>query len=202
MPKYEIDPEQVRKMYCENLLDVRRIAEHFGCTAANIRRILKINGWKRGYRAVSAGRTLVPNKGKRDPNAKRNQPKAKFMSEQHREKLSRAKRGRFGEQANNWQGGTTRGGALVYSEHRRTVDGRRMYAHRAVAEEALGRRLGRSEHVHHIDRDRSNNRPENLIVLHSSDHLKLHRAINESCNSREDQLRWLANNNVKHEVLV
>ena len=45
--------------------------------------------------------------------------------------------------------------------------------HRHVASLLLGRALVRNEHVHHINHDRADNRPENLIVMTASTH-KLH----------------------------
>lgn len=47
--------------------------------------------------------------------------------------------------------------------------------HRLVAEKMLGRRLSIQEDVHHINEIKTDNRPENLIVLSKSDHIKLHR---------------------------
>lgn len=44
------------------------------------------------------------------------------------------------------------------------------YAHRLVAEEKLGRKLSSDEVVHHIDGNRANNVPENIMVFASSSH--------------------------------
>jgi hypothetical protein len=50
------------------------------------------------------------------------------------------------------------------------------HEHRRVAEEKLGRKLLKGEIVHHIDENRHNNHPDNLMVLpNQSEHLKLHR---------------------------
>lgn len=47
--------------------------------------------------------------------------------------------------------------------------------HRYVAEQALGRSLKPEEVVHHIDKDRRNNKPENLVVFATlSDHARFH----------------------------
>lgn len=123
-----------------------------------------------------------------------------FDSSETREKMAAAKRGRFGALSNRWTGGLSKIGA--YREHRRTVDGRRMYEHRYVAEQHLGRVLGNLEHVHHCDRDESNNKPGNLLVLSEADHASLHGAIYRGeCNTRAEQTAWLTRAGIKFEEL-
>lgn len=46
--------------------------------------------------------------------------------------------------------------------------------HRKIMEELLGRKLLPNEDVHHINGIYDDNRPENLMVMDHSDHLKLH----------------------------
>ena len=48
------------------------------------------------------------------------------------------------------------------------------HEHRLVAESLLGRKLKRGEVVHHIDGDKRNNHPENLMVMTAVEHNRLH----------------------------
>lgn len=49
------------------------------------------------------------------------------------------------------------------------------HEHRIVAEQTLGRALEPGEIVHHVDGDKRNNAPENLMVFPSqSEHMKWH----------------------------
>ena len=54
------------------------------------------------------------------------------------------------------------------------ADGTTRDEHRVVMERALNRTLSRQEHVHHVNEQKRDNRLENLVVMHITDHLRLH----------------------------
>lgn len=64
------------------------------------------------------------------------------------------------------------------------------HAHRVVAEQKLGRKLKKNEVVHHIDGNRRNNDPDNLMVFSSSsDHMRYHAQIRKFFDKGEIPLK-------------
>lgn len=61
-----------------------------------------------------------------------------------------------------------------YGYRKIQVNGQEVLEHRYLTEQKLGRKLLPTEIVHHKDRDRSNNSPNNLEVLSRSAHSTLH----------------------------
>lgn len=81
-----------------------------------------------------------------------------------------------GKKHPNWKGGKTHdksGYILVHCpDHPRANRCGYVREHRLVAEQMIGRHLEKGEVVHHINEDRSDNRPENLQVFRTNaDHL-------------------------------
>jgi predicted nucleic acid-binding Zn ribbon protein len=76
----------------------------------------------------------------------------------------------------NWRGGNfiNRRGYIILSVGK----GKQVYEHRLIMEKHLGRKLKPTEHVHHIDFDKTNNHISNLKILNNSEHNRLH-AIKE-----------------------
>lgn len=48
------------------------------------------------------------------------------------------------------------------------------FEHRYIIEKELGRKLDRNEHVHHIDKNKSNNTRSNLEIIDAKAHTALH----------------------------
>jgi predicted nucleic acid-binding Zn ribbon protein len=71
------------------------------------------------------------------------------------------------------------GYVLVYKpEHPKAMRGGNwdgyIYEHILIAEEVIDRSLKEGEVVHHLDKNRSNNSPDNILVMHGPMHNKLH----------------------------
>ena len=86
-----------------------------------------------------------------------------------------------GERGSGYKGGikVSRGYKFIAvpegSPHRRDRDGY-VAEHRIVASEMIGRALTREEEVHHLNFDKMDNRPENLMILgDGADHTRFHK---------------------------
>jgi|TARA_Y100000296_G_C4954322_1_gene147775 5-methylcytosine-specific restriction endonuclease McrA len=64
---------------------------------------------------------------------------------------------------------------LIYAPNHHLAD-TKGYApeHRLVAEAQLGRTITKDDHVHHINGDKTDNRPANLVVLSAQEHSQHH----------------------------
>lgn len=93
-------------------------------------------------------------------------------SEEQKKKLSELGKSQTGDKNPYWNGGyhINRDG---YKRIR--VNGKYILEHRYVIEQHIGRKLDmHNEQVHHINRDKLDNRLENLVVLTPSEHSNLH----------------------------
>src|SRR3972149_10771516 len=77
-----------------------------------------------------------------------------------------------GEKSSRWKGGTKkeRGYILVYKPSHPFSTNGYVRQHRLVMEKKMGRHLKPKEIVHHMNHNKSDNRPENLMLMNGSDH--------------------------------
>jgi hypothetical protein len=84
----------------------------------------------------------------------------------------------FGKDNPSWKGGKTIT-SWGYIDIR--IGNKYVKEHRYVMEQHLGRKLDKSEHIHHINGDRTDNRLENLDLISPSLHSKKHFQMQEWC---------------------
>lgn len=109
-------------------------------------------------------------------------------SEEARRRMGDAARGRVGPSAPNWRGGRrvhhsgyveltiAPDHPLIKMASKYNATSYRIFEHRLVAAQALGRALTPTEQVHHIDESRDRNSPANLLVVSGSTaHREIHR---------------------------
>lgn len=111
------------------------------------------------------------------------------LSKEHREKIVKKMTGRkaseksklkmaysqFNRQGGEYRKKTKHGYILCFEpEHPNKNSGSRVFEHRLVMEKKIGRYLKKSEIVHHINKKKNDNRPENLfLVKNHKEHKKM-----------------------------
>ena len=83
----------------------------------------------------------------------------------------------------SWKGGRVliKGYWMIYApDHPHCTKKKRVAEHRLVMEKKLGRYLDPKEVVHHLDHNRENNAPDNLMLF-SSNGKHLHHELNGKC---------------------
>lgn len=84
---------------------------------------------------------------------------------------NKGKSGPRGADNPNWKGGryiSVQGYVVI------RIDGAYILEHRHIMQEHLGRKLGRNEHVHHMNHDKQDNRLDNLKVVDAAEHNREH----------------------------
>lgn len=114
----------------------------------------------------------VNNKGENNPMY------GKKHSEEAKRKISESRKKYKRENHPQWKGGvriSTNGyiEVLVPDHHRARGNGY-VFEHILVAEAAINRRLLPNEQVHHINKIKTDNRPENLQVVDIAEHARMH----------------------------
>ena len=69
-------------------------------------------------------------------------------------------------------------------------EGKGRLEHVFIIEKIIGRRLYANECVHHIDHDKTNNDPSNLLLMTKSEHASLHASENSILRKRDKNGRY------------
>ena len=83
-----------------------------------------------------------------------------------------ARRGFYGGRKRALATRTTRSGYQQFKDPR---TGHWVLTHRRVAEKLVGGQIFPGREVHHIDGNKNNNRPENLTIVSTEQHRRIHR---------------------------
>lgn len=79
----------------------------------------------------------------------------------------------YGKKPWNYQGGR-KNNIEDYKSIGRTENGGRIFEHRKIIEDHIGRKLNKNEVVHHVDGNVENNSIDNLEVMTRAEHTLLH----------------------------
>jgi len=145
------------------------ISEIAGLSATHIRRILKDN-----HVTIRTGKDAM------EISHARPSTKAKLAAasagRKHTEDAKDKLRCRTGSMNAQWRNGITitAGGYLKFTSSPANGEHMGKFLHTVVAEWSVGRPLKEGEVVHHKDRNKTNNSPENLQVMTASEHALLH----------------------------
>lgn len=153
----------------ENGHSSTEIGATLGISAAQILRILKANGV--ATRGASENKRLSHSRPEVIEKM-RAASSGRTHSEESKDKL----RARYGPANAQWRSGLTisKQGYLHFTTSPANGVNAGRAVHQVIAEWAAGRQIEVGEHVHHLDGNKLNNQPSNLVILSASDHAKIH----------------------------
>lgn len=177
--KRTISDKDLISLYVESKMSSNEIGEVVGMSGVHVCRILKSVGVV--MRAASLNKKIALNR----PDVKE---KMRLYStgRRHSEESKNKLRVIFGSKNANWRQGITKtaGGYLQFTNSKANGEHAGQMIHNMIAEWKYGRELRAGEHVHHIDKNKLNNDPNNLIILTASEHSIFHTEDRENGKSK------------------
>lgn len=173
----EITKLNLEELYLQQGKSIKQIAQYFDNSTASISRLLKKH--EIPTRPFSTKGMVGWNKGiPMSQKTKANLSKAhlgKKLSKEHREKVIKSLNyGQIGAKNHMWKEGIfVNPKGYIYLRiptHPNVQSNGYVAEHRFVMEQKLGRYLTHWEHVHHINRIKHDNRPENLELVNGQTH--------------------------------
>lgn len=168
------EPEELKRLYIDEGKSLTEIGYICGVAFQTVGKWLKkhkIEARPYGTKGMSFLDKPKIKRRIKDPNAPHWRTGTK-LSPDHRKKSIEAisKYWVKGNTHPSWKGGTT----LDHGYRILRIDGKRIREHRYVMEQHLGRKLRKSENIHHINGNILDNRIENLMILSPEEHSRLH----------------------------
>jgi hypothetical protein len=155
-------------MYLEEKKSSNQIAKEFGMSSVHVLRLLR--GASTKIRPHSENKKLALN----NPIVKE-KCRLSATGRKHSEESKNKLRALIGKKNANWRNGlTVAGGYLQFTASIANGEHAGRLLHDVIAEWLYERKLVKSEHVHHIDGNKLNNNPENLLIMTASDHVRFH----------------------------
>jgi hypothetical protein len=149
--------DEMKRLYVTERKTLKQVAEIIGCSDKSIERHLKNNGIKLRTRSEAQ--------------------KGHKVSDKVREVARELGKRQVGPNNPMWKGKVNRSNGYIgirKPDHPFASKDGYVMQHRLVVEAALGRYLTKDEDVHHINGIKTDNRLENLEVLHKSEHARFH----------------------------
>lgn len=166
--KHNISESDLRRLYIDELKSSTEIGKKLGISSTHILRMLKSFGIH--ARSPSESKTIALNK----PEVRMKMSLARLgkpLSDSAKKKLSEM----TGSRNANYRGGMTlSNGYLYFTASTSNGEHAGKALHAVIAEWLYERKPLQGEHVHHIDGNKLNNHPENIVIMSDSDHGKIH----------------------------
>jgi hypothetical protein len=165
-----LDEQEIIRLYVNEGKSALQISKIMGCSVMAIfRRLYKNNIEIKSQSVVMSGRKLT---------------------KEHRDKVIKTLRyGQIGSDNPAWKGGRS----YTISNQKKyiliLINGKYIKEHRWVMEQHIGRKLLRSEDVHHKDGNTLNNSIDNLEILTKSEHAHYHNDSPEMRHRKSEKMK-------------